>query len=171
MRLFIAIMFDENMKEAVIRAQQTARAAGVEGNYSRGENMHLTLAFIGETANSRGAISALCASCGESFDIRLTNAEKFGDTLVIRAEGDSGLYELHDRLMEELESRGFSPDKKSFKPHVTIVRAAGGNAGNLSVNAAMKVKRVSLMESRRLNGKLIYTELFGKNLTRSDRRL
>ena len=48
MRLFAAINFDRNMNDALLSVQEQFRENNVKGNYTRAENLHLTLAFIGE---------------------------------------------------------------------------------------------------------------------------
>lgn len=48
MRLFIAIQLDPQMKEELTDLQLYMKRLGVRGNYSHEENLHLTLAFIGE---------------------------------------------------------------------------------------------------------------------------
>ena len=48
MRLFIAINLNDEMKESLIGIHHTMRAYGMRGNATVPENMHLTLAFIGD---------------------------------------------------------------------------------------------------------------------------
>ena len=48
MRLFIAIHLSQEIKETLIDLQNEWYDLGVRGNYSSEENLHLTLAFIGE---------------------------------------------------------------------------------------------------------------------------
>ena len=48
MRLFIAIQFPDRIKKALSYLQQDMRDIGIEGNYTKEENFHLTLVFIGE---------------------------------------------------------------------------------------------------------------------------
>ena len=48
MRLFLAILLSDEMKDALIHTQNRWYDAGVRGNYTAEENLHLTLAFIGE---------------------------------------------------------------------------------------------------------------------------
>ena len=61
MRLFIAINLSDDMKDALRAAQNTMRRAGVRGNYTPVENMHLTLAFIGEYPDAEPILDALSA--------------------------------------------------------------------------------------------------------------
>lgn len=48
-RIFIAIRFDDEVKKALVGLQDTLKAKGVKGNYCPYRNLHMTLAFIGET--------------------------------------------------------------------------------------------------------------------------
>ena len=48
MRLFIAVPLAEDMKKALVACMHDLKRQGVEGNYVPAQNLHLTLAFIGE---------------------------------------------------------------------------------------------------------------------------
>ena len=48
MRLFIAIQLSDEMKKALVACMHDLKKQGVEGNYVPAQNLHLTLAFIGE---------------------------------------------------------------------------------------------------------------------------
>lgn len=58
MRLFIAINFDDTELDAFEAARERLRDQAGAANYSRRENLHLTLAFLGEQPPARmGEIS------------------------------------------------------------------------------------------------------------------
>ena len=48
MRLFVAIQLNEKVKHSLLSIQEKLRRLGVRGNYTPPENLHLTLAFIGD---------------------------------------------------------------------------------------------------------------------------
>ena len=48
MRLFIALPLCGDARQALLDVQQDMRNQGVRANFSRAENLHLTLAFLGE---------------------------------------------------------------------------------------------------------------------------
>ena len=48
MRLFIAIQLSDPMKKALVNMMHELKKQGVEGNYVPAQNLHMTLAFIGE---------------------------------------------------------------------------------------------------------------------------
>ena len=59
MRLFIAINLSSAMKGSLIRMQDALYDRGVRGNYTSEENLHLTLAFIGEYPDAEPVLDAL----------------------------------------------------------------------------------------------------------------
>ena len=48
MRLFIAILPDETMRQSLAGLQQAMKEKGIRGRYTDPFNMHVTLAFIGD---------------------------------------------------------------------------------------------------------------------------
>ena len=68
MRLFVAINLSENIKNALLKAQSDLKNQGFYGNFTRRENMHLTLAFIGETEKRFKAVDALKKISFERFE-------------------------------------------------------------------------------------------------------
>ena len=52
MRLFIAIPPAPSFKESLIQIQKHLDSQGVQGNHTKEENLHLTLAFIGEYSDA-----------------------------------------------------------------------------------------------------------------------
>ena len=59
MRFFIAIEFDENILQALTNLQSEWKVLGVRGNYTTVQNLHLTLAFIGEYGNPNAVLEAM----------------------------------------------------------------------------------------------------------------
>ena len=51
MRLFLAISIEGAMQDSLLKLQHHWRYIGVRGHFVPAENMHLTLAFIGEYGN------------------------------------------------------------------------------------------------------------------------
>ena len=46
MRLFIAIQLNDEMKDVLQDMQSYMRSRGVKGNYTKRDNLHLTLAIL-----------------------------------------------------------------------------------------------------------------------------
>lgn len=172
MRLFVAIHFSAQVNQALLRAQAALRQQG-SGNFSRPENLHLTLAFIGETDRLADAIRAIKVVSQPSFSIKLQKIGHFGDLYWVGAVENPALSALQKQVSKALTDQGFSLEKRTFLPHLTLCRRYRHNGtGNLAdVSAALgtpecRITRVSLMESKRIQGRLVYVERFGKDLLR-----
>lgn len=164
MRMFIAIQLNREVRDALRAVQNELRRRGVEGNFTRGENLHLTLAFIGEYPESEAVLDAMSALRFEPFTLRLGGLGSFGDTWWAGLEESGELDALVRRLRRALADKEIPFDRKPFRPHVTLVRKPSfrrdPQLGTITVPAAeMTVERVSLMLSTRGKNGMIYTEL------------
>ena len=79
MRLFIAINLPYAMKDSLINMQNALYDRGVRGNYTSEENLHLTLAFIGEYPDAETVLDALSSVSFRPFELSLEGMGSFGD--------------------------------------------------------------------------------------------
>lgn len=170
MRLFIAINFDEETKQNIIAVQRRLRELG-RGNFSRPENLHLTLAFLGEVAPERvPAIRSVMdqltvPSLHLVFDQVGYFRQDGGDIWWIGPEPNKALLALHKELYHRLIEAGFQLDNRRFSPHITLARQVElskvpDESKLLWAPFATNTNTVSLMLSERVNGKLTYTEQY-----------
>lgn len=164
MRLFIAIQFEEHIIDALMDFQDGLRAQGVTGNYTRRENLHLTLAFIGDYGDPVEVLDAMEQVDFQSFEISLDGVGSFGDLFWVGIEENSELTGYVKRLRRELSAYDIPYDKKKFSPHITLIRIAFYRHGKqIPVSeppkGTMTVTRVSLMRSDRGKHGMIYTEI------------
>ena len=164
MRLFLAVLLDEKMKNALRGVQNELRRRGVEGNYTRAENLHLTLAFIGEYPDPEAVTQALEGLCFAPFSLTLGGLGSFGELWWAGLEASGELDALVRRLRRALADAAIPFDRKSFRPHVTLIRQprfrTDPRLDTLRVpEAETRVERVSLMLSTRGKNGMIYTEL------------
>ena len=163
MRLFIAIPFSEEFRGALIRVQNEMRQNGVEGNFSRAANLHLTVAFIGELEDAGPALEALKSVPLPELTLKSGRLGNFGEILWVGLQRNPALEQYVADVRVALEAAGVPYDKKKFRPHITLVRRAWWPGGLAVADLAeaprvrMDVDRVCLMKSERLNGKLTYT--------------
>lgn len=163
MRLFIAIPFSEEFREELLRVQREMKVNGVRGNFSRPENLHVTVAFLGEVKDPAPAMKALQSV--PVPELRLTSGPlgNFGELLWIGLRKNSALEEYVAEVRHALDLAGVEYDRKKFRPHITLVRRADWPYQVLVEELAevrrvrMTVDRVCLMKSERLDGKLTYT--------------
>ena len=59
MRLFLAIRLSDEMKDALLSVRSEMYDGGVRGSFTPEENLHLTLAFIGEYPDADAVLAAL----------------------------------------------------------------------------------------------------------------
>lgn len=165
MRLFVAIQFSPAVRSALLEAVDALRRQG-DGNFTRPENLHLTLAFIGETEDLAGAKAALDASCaGGPVSLTIGGLGRFGDLWWTGVRENPRLEALAQTVQQALRARGFPIEKRAWKPHVTLVRQWRGPRPVLTVReTSMRAERVSLMKSERVRGKLTYTEIYSVRL-------
>ena len=134
----------------------------VGGSYCPADNLHLTLAFIGETPNVEGVRQAMNATPFAPFMLTLTDLGNFGDLLWVGAKGGQKLKAYVKALGIQLDAAGIKYDRKKFEPHITLVRkASNAHPQGISVpKKEMMVKRISLMKSEQKNGRMVYTEIY-----------
>ena len=164
MRLFIAIQFSEEIVNALLGVQSEMKALDVRGRYSPQENLHLTLAFIGEYGNPEAVMDALADLPFEPFPLHLDRLGNFGDLYWAGIADNPQLAAFVKRLRRALADRNIPFDRKRFSPHITLVRKAEyyGETPLPPVHAPegeMEVTGVVLMRSDRGKHGMIYTEV------------
>lgn len=174
MRLFIAILFSDEIKDKLCDAIDTLKQTAVRGNFTRRENLHLTLVFIGETNREDEIEKAIDAVNAQPFTLSIGGLGKFrrngGDIYWAGVKPSNELQSVYRQLYTALTAAGFKLENREYKPHLTLGREVtlpGGFDKN-SLNAAveemsMSVSAIHLMKSERINGKLVYTSLYQKD--------
>ncbi len=180
MRIFIAVELDENLKGYIFDKQQTLKGYCEKGKFTSKENFHLTLKFIGQT-NSNGiellkeAIDKT-AEKSSAFNLKLGKLGYFPKKnkkimwLGI-SQGQNKLLQLFKVLENTLEEKGFERDTRGLNPHITLAREVTLNTYFDEICKEIKildynisVKKISLMESKRVDGELKYIPIYAKEL-------
>ena len=176
MRLFVAVNFSGETKEKLFELREQIRVQASRGNFSRPENFHLTLAFLGETPEDK--LRLLFRIMGEinspPFEIIFNRIGSFTHSRKelwwIGADAERGglplLGAIHRQLLSRLDEEGFSVDKRPFNAHITLGREVKHSAPIVTETPeiVVRVDRISLMKSEHIGGILTYTELMGKPL-------
>lgn len=165
-RLFIAINLNDGMKESLMDIQDTMREYGMRGRETVAENMHLTLAFIGDFDDVELVKEVVRSIEIRPFRISLSGIGAYGGLWWAGLEDSLPLLAVSRRLRRALAEAGVPFDRKKFSPHITLIRRARGSvrdipAGELEqyFGASMTVDHISLMRSDRGKNGMIYTEL------------
>lgn len=114
MRLFIAINLNEEMKDALMDIQDTIRNYGIRGKDTVPENMHLTLAFIGDYDDPDLVRNVIDSIEIWPFDIRLSGVGTFRDLWWVGLEKSEPLQAVVRRLRRALADADIPFDRKKF---------------------------------------------------------
>lgn len=184
LRVFLAVPLPAAVRMAVralvegVTSDPGIAAAG-RLRWVVGDNLHLTLRFLGSTPPGRVAAVAAAAeraaAVRKPFVVRLAGAGGFPSSARPRVvwlrtvEGAKDLEELAVGLDGELDAAGWPPDTRPFRAHLTIGRADGvPGAGRAvealaaaaeSLDAAWLVDRVVVYRSELGRGPARYTPL------------
>lgn len=170
MRLFLAYAIDDTMKSYVRDIQEALRPSLLQGRQTKAEHLHLTLLFLGDQPGHRLAELESCLDEVLSTTNTLTCSTgmvghfKQGHHALLYLslkEGVKTLKQLHKRLKEALEERGFVMPKQAYTPHITIVRQATLKEDQKAHvipqdTLAMKIKSLTLFHSYRHHDTLIH---------------
>lgn len=168
MRLFVAVSPGVDVVRRIDHVVQAIRGKAPSAKWVKPDNLHLTLAFLGERPESdvpslSEALSRVAASHAP-FDLHFQGGGGFGRpsrprVLWIGCEGDTeSLSSLQRDVGEALSPLGFVPERRDFAAHLTLARArdqAGDPALFRCVESleredfgAVRVDHLTLFESR-----------------------
>jgi 2'-5' RNA ligase len=144
-RLFAALSLPDPITDRLAALQR-----GLPGRLTAPENMHVTLAFFGQVAETTAADidAALGAVRAPRFAFWLDGAGAFGGSkprlihAVVRP--DPALTALHDKVAQAGRSAGVPVDAGRFTPHVTLSRIAAGDITALAAAKALSARAAFL---------------------------
>ncbi len=164
-RLFYALWPDDTTRMHLKRLQDS-----VIGRKVSPDNLHLTLAFLGNQAKSLiPALARLIDQLpGQSFTLGIDRYGYFSRPRVAwvgPSQTPSPLTQLHQTLMEELGKAQvpLKPDGK-FKPHVTLARDANSLDEPFAPVIPWRVGKIMLIQSIQVKGGVIYSPIAEKAL-------
>ena len=176
MRVFVAIEFEDELKEYFSTIQKGVMQSSRKGNFTDKNNFHLTLSFMGEveTTEINSLILAIeeIASRTKKFQLELSHLGFFpkGNSSIvwIGTKESTALSKLFQGLQKALQKQGFPKERGGLKPHITLGREIDlkekfdiiKERNPLDNNKKIDVSTISLMESKRVGAKLVYVPLF-----------
>lgn len=143
MRLFIAVPIDARVRSAARRLMGELRSSEADFKWVEPENLHLTLAFLGETGEDRlpelGGILDRAAAARESFELTFNSLGAFDSfdyprvVWVGLGMGAEPLQALAGALCQALYDADLLPEperRRRFEAHLTLgrMRSARGIA-------------------------------------------
>lgn len=178
-RVFVAIELDLASAGSIARLVQGLQAKLSGVRWSRPEQLHLSLKFIGEVDNRElpqfcNALRDACAGI-EPFSLELSGLGAFPKNkpprvVWVAADDPQGvLGRLAERLDERMAALGVPRENRAFTPHLTLGRVARGAdlprlqqameeaAAQFSIRC--EVDELVLLSSVKEQGKVVYEAL------------
>ena len=168
LRLFFALNVNRAARKEITHLQSKVWGENARG-LTRPENLHLTLAFLGNTDPARledlrvilDGLDVVPLSL--RFDHIGVFRQAGGEIWWLGMEENRELQDLQSRLTRELRKGSFPVEERKFVPHLTLARKAAPHnlpkGGRLYRPVQTKVSVVSLMRSQQIDGKTQYVEL------------
>ena len=149
---------------------------GEVGRLVAAENLHLTLAFLGDVSDEglEELHDALSGIRAQPVDLRFRGLGTFGDdrprAVWAAVDADPALLDLQKQVERSARKAGLSPEARRFVPHVPLARLKGHREdavplarflGERGAASPPPVRAVafSLMSSRLRPGGSVYEEL------------
>ena len=129
----MALNLPPPVREALWAAAAPLRELGLPVKWVRGEGIHVTLKFLGDVDDARGAelVAALgrAAAGAHALPLELGGFGAFPDVRRPRViwagiAPEPALEILQHRVEQEFAPLGFPTEARAFRPHVTLGRAA-----------------------------------------------
>lgn len=175
-RLFLAVLLKEDIKDKLCDVTARLKEASMQGNFSPRENLHITLAFLGETNRLTDIRQVMDSVTEQAFPIEIEKLGSFrrdgGDIFWAGVKYNSALKRIQAKLSDSLREKGFVLEEREYRPHLTLGRRIVMNPAFDSKTFIrsmprmdMQAERISLMKSERRSGRMVYTEIYAKQLT------
>ena len=173
MRLFVALPTDAAARAALRDYQASLHALGLRGSETRPENLHITLAFLGELPDAAPVIEAMRAvrSSGP-LSLLLDRPGRFqqrdGALLWLGPGRDGAVRKLAAALKTELRRRELPTQERPYQAHITLIRRVknGDALPRLpDICIPYRAESMVLFRSHSVGGVLTYTPLYSQPLT------
>lgn len=183
MRLFVALTFEEEVRGQIAAVEERLQGVLAGGKPVPAENLHLTLAFLGDideddVASVEDVLDDVASD--PVFDLRFEHLGSFGGrrsrrgrdvgrTIWLGCEESKRLSHLQAEISDKLRRLGVELEDRPFTPHVTLARHAkladGAGERPAGLDALVgepiiaHISSYSLMESQRRDGGVAYERL------------
>jgi 2'-5' RNA ligase len=179
LRVYIAIDFEDNIKNYFDKITSYIKTHCIEGSFTEKNNFHLTIRFIGEAddlhiSKIKEVIDRAVLKINP-FELIVHNLgifkRKKTSILWIGIEENAIISELHKELSTLLKECKIPFYDKQFMPHITLGRRVLFDEEYTHLNNLIQyeritipVKAITLMASKEVNGKLNGVPIYQVNL-------
>lgn len=175
MRLFIGIQLHPALKEQLEIVQKEVKNRSNQGSFTRKDNFHLTIYFIGEMDEKqlivlKEQLSVALAACSpfilETAQLKSFSKKK-GYIPWVGIKENPFLQDVYDTVRKVLEGQNGMPEEfPVYTPHLTLGRNVRLSKEALSeleerkvAQYRQKVTEITLFQSHQVEGILTYTPL------------
>ncbi len=130
-RLFIAAEVPEARKRQILRIQEQLRKICSRATYTKSENLHMTLKFIGEVeASEKAKFCSLLRGldCAVHYTLRCRKLTavpgRDGELIRLDLEAEDSVLALAQEIDRACQKVGIPREKRAFLPHITLARRA-----------------------------------------------
>ena len=170
MKLFIALLFEDNIKDQIYDWLEEVEAVSVSGNFSNYDNLHLTIIYLGDTNPDMYQVikTKLQEIVIQRFSYQTTEIDCFKKNkpkkiVYLGVKHSDPLKRLYNQVVLKLRELDLVIPTNRYTPHITL----GRQVALISTDDLTKVRvkpliiqanRISMMESTRIDGELTYIE-------------
>lgn len=169
MRTFIAVTLSENLHRYCTSLQEELKKLDLNVKWTEHENMHMTLKFLGETDDNtcEKVKEILKSTVREERCVRTKITEagafprlKYPRVLWVGFGDEEKILENYFLEIEkQLKPLGFPPEKREFKPHLTLGRFRSQK------NISAFIKKMESLRIEPLEGYIEKVVFFRSQLT------
>lgn len=172
MKTFIALRFEEEPNNIIYDILGEVKAFSDSGNFTDKFNLHLTILYIGETSEEflETMKSKLMEIDLQKFDYKTNQIKSFqksNSRLIVYLGVDKTeiIENLYNLVRIKLEEIGLNFENNKYIPHITLGRKIrmknNKSLQDIYCNSlTLSANRISIMESKKVQNKLVYEELF-----------
>jgi len=163
-RLFFALWPDDDVRDQLAGAARNIQLLK-RGRFMRKANLHMTLHFIGNTdpENAKCLQEVAAKVISQPFSLQIDTAGQFKRAGIVWlgcSSVPSELHELHHQLGRTVSTCDYQPEKRHYRPHVTLFRKAALAETDSEISSInWQVKSFSLISSEQDSQGVIYREL------------
>lgn len=155
MRQFIALTFNSSFKEELVHIIDSLKEEGIKGKYYDPDNLHMTLAFFGETNRQDEIMKIIQSIPFPEITITTNRIGHFRKIYWVGVKENPELDAYVNTLRKTLKKHDISFDEKPFYPHITILRKAEKGDRTLQEVSTKDIK-VELLQAHYLEEGLKY---------------
>ncbi len=170
MRLFIAACLDDDVRDTLIGVQNGLKKQKLKARYTKPENLHMTVAFIGDYGNPDAVLDALETVRFTSLETTFEGLQVHRDMIFARLIETPQIVTTVKRVRRALADAGIPFDKKRFLAHITLARgveipvrtdpaSSPFISADLPKDMRVRISKIALFKSEFTKNGMLYTEL------------